>query len=737
MSVVSRDAMSVPEQSFLQAQDPHLPLADAWWPMRNELSHSEQLASGGKLQQSKPTRSLSRKRDEDASTEVGEGQDEWAQAKTLIKPPDQLELTETELKEEFTRILTANNPHAPQNIVRYSFKERTYKQISSVDQMAIHFSLDGNLLSLDSDEGRRQSARRATMTELTPVGSSMVEIEEIEVIEESSKEDLLAAGAEEAAEAAETIEPVEAEEPSPQPAKEQKLTNQFNFCERASQTFNNPLRERACQMEPPPRANFSATANQWEIYDAYVEELQKLEKSKEKEKQRALVTKKEDKRRGGKLTSLESQSDDVTKVTKAAKIMERMVNQNTFDDIAQDFKYFEDASDEYRDQLGTLLPLWKFQYDKAKRLAVTAICWNPKYKDLFAVGHGSYDFMKQSRGMLLLYSMKNPSFPEYTFSSESGIMCLDIHNDYPYLLAVGFYDGNVAIYNLKKPHSQPSYKSSAKAGKHTDPVWQVKWQKEDMDNNLNFFSISSDGRIVSWTLVKNELVHTDVIKLVVEGATIEGPEGLQLHTIGCGTSFDFHKKIDYLFLVGTEEGKIYKCSKAYSSQFLDVFDAHHMAVDAVSWNPFHMKVFISCSSDWTVKIWDHTIKTPMFIYDLNSAVGDVAWAPFSSTTFAAVTTDGKAHVFDLSINKYEAICSQPVVAKKKNKITHVQFNPVYPVIIIGDDRGHVTSLKLSPNLRKMPKEKKGQEVQKGPEVEIAKLDKLLNLVREPDSKQAK
>lgn len=27
-----------------------------------------------------------------------------------------------ELKEEFTCVLTANNPHAPQNIVRYSFK---------------------------------------------------------------------------------------------------------------------------------------------------------------------------------------------------------------------------------------------------------------------------------------------------------------------------------------------------------------------------------------------------------------------------------------------------------------------------------------------------------------------------------------------------------------------------------------------------------------------------------------
>ncbi|KAL8204198.1 UNVERIFIED_CONTAM: cytoplasmic dynein with WD40 domain, partial [Gekko kuhli] len=113
----------------------------------------------------------------------------------------------------------------------------------------------------------------------------------------------------------------------------------------------------------------------WEIYDAYMEELQKLEKSKEKEKQRAPVAKKEDKTRGRKLTSLESQSDDITKVTKAAKILERMVNQNTYDDIAQDFKYFEDTSDEYRDNLGTLLPLWKFQYDKAKRLAVTALCW--------------------------------------------------------------------------------------------------------------------------------------------------------------------------------------------------------------------------------------------------------------------------------------------------------------------------------------------------------------------------
>jgi dynein intermediate chain 1 len=77
---------------------------------------------------------------------------------------------------------------------------------------------------------------------------------------------------------------------------------------------------------------------------------------------------------------------------------------------------------------------------------------------------------------------------------------------------------------------------------------------------------------------------------------------------GCGTCFDFNKQQDYLFLVGTEEGKVHKCSKSYNNQFLDTYDAHHMAVYAVRWNTFHPKIFISCSADWTVKVWDINYK---------------------------------------------------------------------------------------------------------------------------------
>ena len=81
-------------------------------------------------------------------------------------------------------------------------------------------------------------------------------------------------------------------------------------------------------------------------------------------------------------------------------------------------------------------------------------------------------------------------------------MSLDIHSDYPNLICAGLYDGSVAVFNTAEATNAPKYVSSSKNGKHTDPVWQVKWQKDDLDGNMNFFSVSSDGRVVCWILSK-------------------------------------------------------------------------------------------------------------------------------------------------------------------------------------------------------------------------------------------
>ena len=48
-----------------------------------------------------------------------------------------------------------------------------------------------------------------------------------------------------------------------------------------------------------------------------------------------------------------------------------------------------------------------------------------------------------------------------------------------------------------------------------------------MDGNINFSSVSSDGRVVTWQLVKNELQHQDTVQLTIPGTTVQGPEGTQ------------------------------------------------------------------------------------------------------------------------------------------------------------------------------------------------------------------
>lgn len=44
------------------------------------------------------------------------------------------------------------------------------------------------------------------------------------------------------------------------------------------------------------------------------------------------------------------------------------------------------------------MPLWSFTNDRAKSRAVTAIAWSPRYLDMFAVGYGSFDFLKPTTG---------------------------------------------------------------------------------------------------------------------------------------------------------------------------------------------------------------------------------------------------------------------------------------------------------------------------------------------------
>lgn len=663
------------------------------------------------------------------------GNEEWTRTKTLLKPDDQLQLTENELQEEIARVLQIQNTRIPDNLVEWSWKQREFIPVPNPPNIVTILNVPGILLHKDSEEAKMQLAGGLIADSQEEEVSVSEEFEEQMAEEEEEREDEevgeeIEDESEEQGKEPQVEVEQEIDEEEVEKAKPKKVPNQFNFCERATLTYNNPIRDMSTQTVPPPSASYSADVYQWTIYDDYQEDYERQQKEKEKEKKvPAPQTKKEE---------LKKQSHlEVVAVTnrmlQAAKTLERMVNQNIYNEILQDYRYWDDPSDEFKDGEGSLLPLWKFNYEKTKKHDVTDLCFNSRYYDLFAVSFGTMSFDSSiTMGVVCLFSLKNPSYPEWICPTESPVMCLDFNTQHPHLLVIGTMDGSVAVYNVILPSSAPQYKSNDVNQKHAGIVWQVCWASDTEEGNLAFYSISIDGKINYWVLLQNDLGFTTIMTLFLDSSPITGPDGTIVTLKSCGTCIAFHPKDKNIFLVGTEEGTIYKCNTAYNSVYMRTYEeAHNMPVYKIAFNKYNSNIFASCSGDWRIKIWEDDRPEPLFMFDLGVPIGDVQWAPYSSTVFACVSSDGKVTVFDLNVNKYRPICSQAIVSKKKNKLTRLAFNDTLPFIIVGDDKGTVHTLKLSPNLRIKVKPTKKQTHLSSAELETMKLEKLLSFVREP------
>jgi dynein intermediate chain 1 len=87
--------------------------------------------------------------------------------------------------------------------------------------------------------------------------------------------------------------------------------------------------------------------------------------------------------------------------------------------------------------------------------------------------------------------------------------------------------------------------STVRTDKHTDPVWQVRWNVDNNIKNLNFYSISSDGRVTNWSLMKNKLEAEEVIKLrlVIDEnkGLVENKKEAFLYGLAGGMCFDFNQ----------------------------------------------------------------------------------------------------------------------------------------------------------------------------------------------------
>ncbi|XP_031569153.1 WD repeat-containing protein 78-like isoform X2 [Actinia tenebrosa] len=432
-------------------------------------------------------------------------------------------------------------------------------------------------------------------------------------------------------------------------------------------------------------------------------------------------------------------------------LMERAIAQNIYQprqaqyralDVVKDIdaeKEEESASVTLAELGPRLNKLWSYSCSLTKGNNVSCMAWNKKNLDILAVGYGEFSYSGQKGGLACCWSIKNPEYPERVFHVNSGVTALDFSAAHPNLLAVGLYDGTIAIYNVRSPEDSPALDSFESQGKHTSPVWQLQWVDrdhgtgEEIDEIL--VSISADGRVTKWSIRKGfecadliKLKRINVTKQTTKGGGAGGTTGRKsdalISRFSAGFCFDFNPKDSNIYLAGTEEGHVHKCSCSYNEQFLESFLGHTGPIYKVRWSPLCDDAFITCSADWSIRLW-HQDKTQSVMTFLSStkSVNDICWSPVCATLFACVT-DRAIEIWDLKANILDPIISYVPVQNFKLSNVIFSLNTSIQTILVGDSEGQVTVYQLL-------------GTSQGTDSEVSFLRKLLTFINQssPPTKQ--
>ncbi|XP_046709480.1 dynein axonemal intermediate chain 4 isoform X2 [Silurus meridionalis] len=520
------------------------------------------------------------------------------------------------------------------------------------------------------------------------------------------------------------------------------------YVDRAMQTINSDAKSKEVQSDRIIMVEKESMANNWDTYDMFVsiskaEELAEntgeekpsipdissthhlesntgLHRSTSIISATSTVTSTSSSQRDSEASTVEMVDESDSKqilnsetFQQSLQVMEKMVLLNTYQHKLAAYKGLpilpdcvphtdvEDSVDVQEDdsQGPALELLWSFSCELTKGHSVSSMAWNKTNPDILAVGYGQFDFKDQKSGLVCIWSLKNPTWPERILKCKTSVTSLDFSASSPSQLAVGLYDGTIAIYSVQSTKETLVCDSRDFAHKHTAPVWQVKWVdrirgSSGEDKKETLFSVSADGRISEWFFHQG-LECTDMMKLKRirnEKTEQQWKQEHLLFYLVVGLCFDFHHEDSNMYLVGTETGHIHKCSCSYTEQFLETYTNHLGPVYKVKWSPFCPDVFLSCSADWTIQLWSHEQFTPVLSFtSIKKAVYDIMWSPRWATVFGVVNLD-RVEIWDLGASILNpTLVSETIPGVKP---TSLIFPMNTDCLLVGDSEGHVSVYKL-------------------------------------------
>jgi len=377
-------------------------------------------------------------------------------------------------------------------------------------------------------------------------------------------------------------------------------------------------------------------------------------------------------------------SDFLDFITRSSKIVERALYSTSKFDIAINYSEAEENLNTTSESLKEVsLQIKLFDERWSKHRSVTDVGWSPKFPELILASYSSNDQgSNDPDGLVLVWSVYNSlQRPEFRFNCQSPVTTAFFDKFSPTIIVGGTYSGQIVLWDTRARFTPVQHTSLSSTG-HTQPVYCV--DVVGTKNAHNLVSISTDGRLCSWSL-DNLVQPLEVLELHnKQNKPVSSPIAV--------TALAFPEGEVNGFFVGSEEGAIYESYRhGAKGGVYSRYEGHHGPVTGIDFHPASGQInfsdlFISCSTDWTCKLWNQKGgNKPFYSFeDAGDYIYDVRWCPSHPSVFATVDGTGSLDLWNLNEETDIPILKTAVSQKALNRL---RWSADGKKIVTGDSLG--------------------------------------------------
>lgn len=278
--------------------------------------------------------------------------------------------------------------------------------------------------------------------------------------------------------------------------------------------------------------------------------------------------------------------------------------------------------------------------------------------------------LNEPDGIVAVWNLHLLERPEFVFHSQSDVLSVTFSPFHSNLIFGGTYSGQILLWDTRSKHL-PVLKTPLSAAGHTHPVYAM--QMVGTQNAHNLITSSTDGTVCSW-LVDMLAQPQETLELIHAGHNKTNEVSI--------TTLDFPDNETTTFWVGTEEGIVYQANrydragaKAGLNPY-DVYKAHSGPVTGLHFHPLlgpvdFSDLFLTCSVDWTVKLWRAKgllakqqlpsggaggpqaaqLVAPLYSFEeADDYVYDVKWHPAHPAIWGSVDGSGRFDLWNLNVD---------------------------------------------------------------------------------------